>query len=233
MAAGSGTRGTRSAVAAGAAGALPALLRVARRSGVSPADVQRSLAGDALIADPEIQIDRATVIGAPASGVWPWLVQLGKGRAGWYMPSWLERLAVWPPEKRSAKRIVDELQSLQAGDSVPDWGPGDPSFKVIELAPPRALVYLSLRDRGRNWTWPTDDRPPSEVMAFSWALVLDEIDAERCRLHIRLRGRFGKRGRLRPLLVALGGLADYLTIIVMFAGLKQRVAQTRREQGPE
>jgi hypothetical protein len=216
-----------------AAGALAPLLRVARRSGVSDADVQRTLAGDALIADPEIQVDRATMIRAPATGVWPWLVQLGKGRAGWYMPRWLERLIVWPPRKRSAQRIVDELQSLQPGDLVPDWGPGDPGFKVIELDPPRALVYLSLRDWGRNWTWPTDNRPPSEVMAFSWALVLDEIDAERCRLHIRLRGRFGKRGWLRPLLVPLGGLIDYLTITVMFAGLKQRVAQPRQALGSE
>ena len=216
-----------------AARAVAPLLRVARRSGVSDAHVVRTLAGDALIADPEIQIDRATVIRAPACQVWPWLVQLGKGRASWYMPRWLERLVVWPPRKRSATRIMDELQALQVGDSVPDWGPGDPSFRVTELDPPRALVYLSLRDRGRNWTWPTDERAPSEVLAFSWALILDEIDAERCRLHIRLRGRFGKRGRLRPLLVPLGGLIDYLTIIVMFAGLKQRVAQPRQALGSE
>jgi hypothetical protein len=228
-----GTRRTRRALAAAAAGALPALLRVARRSGASHADVQRDLAGDGLIADPEIQIDRATVIRAPARAVWPWLVQLGKGRGGWYMPGWLERLIVWPPRKRSAKRIVDELQSLAAGDLVPDWGRGDPSFKVIELDPPRALVYLSLRDRARNWTWPADDPPHSEVLAFSWALVLEEIDAERCRLHIRLRGRFGKRGRLRPVFVSLGGLVDYLTIIAMFAGLKQRVAQARQAPAAE
>jgi hypothetical protein len=69
-----------------AAAALPALLRLARRSGVSNADVERALPGDELIADPETQIDRATMISAPASQVWPWLVQLGKGRASWYMP---------------------------------------------------------------------------------------------------------------------------------------------------
>ena len=223
----------RSAVAVVAAAALPALLRLARRSGVSNADVERALPGDDLIADPETQIDRATMISAPASQVWPWLVQLGKGRASWYMPGWLERVVVWPPRKRSATRIVNELQSLQPGDFVPDWGPGNPSFNVIELDPPRALVYLSLRDRSRNWSWPIDDGPRSDLMAFSWALVLDEIDADNSRLHIRLRGRFGKRGRLRPVSMPLGGLLDYLTIIVMFAGLKQRVAQLPRDRGPE
>jgi len=227
-------RTRRSALALAAAGTLPRLLRVARRSGVGDADVERVLAGDELIANPELQIDRATVIRAPADQVWPWLVQLGKGRASWYMPVWLERLLVWPARKRSARRIVDELQSLAPGDLVPDWGPGDPSFKVIELDPPRALVYLSLRDRSRNWGWPADEGSPggppsSGVLAFSWALVLEEIDASSCRLHIRLRGRFGRRGRLRGVTMALGGLFDYLTIIVLFAGLKQRLA---RPQAP-
>lgn len=208
-----------------------ALLGLARRSGVNDADVERALPGDDLIADPETQIDRATVINAPATQVWPWLVQLGKGRASWYMPSWLELLVVWPPRKRSATRIVDELQSLAPGDLVPDWGPGNPSFKVIEFDPPRALVYLSLRDRNHNWTWPSDEAQTSAVMGFSWALLLDEIDADSSRLHIRLRGRFGRRGRLRPVLMTLGGLLDYLTIIVLFAGLQQRVAQPTRGRG--
>src|ERR1700680_4701224 len=96
------------ALAVAAAAAFAPLLRVARRSGVSDCDVVRILAGDALIADAEIQPGRATMIPPRASQVWPWLVQLGKGRASWYMPRWLERLVVWPPRKRSARRIVAE-----------------------------------------------------------------------------------------------------------------------------
>jgi len=193
---------------------------------VANRDIARLLPGDELIADPEIQIDRATSIQASINDVWPWIVQLGKGRASWYMPHRLERLIVWPAKKRSATRIVEELQSLREGDYVPDWGPGDPSFKVITLEPPRALVYLSLRDRANGWRWPSVAEPPSGVVAFSWALVLDEIDAERCRLHIRLRGRLGKKRPLRPFVATLGGLLDYLTVIVLFAGLKERVADT-------
>jgi hypothetical protein len=207
-----------------AAVAFPALSRLARRSGVSDVEVDRALPGDDLIADPEIRIDRATVIRAPASEIWPWIVQLGKGRASWYTPRELERLIVWPPRKRSATRIVESLQSLAPGDLVADWGPGDPRFKVVALDPPHALVYLSLRDRSRNWSWPPDEGRSAEVLAFSWALILDELDDGSCRLQIRLRGRSGRRRRRpRPLLMPLGGLLDYLTIVVLFAGLKQRV----------
>ena len=207
-----------------AAAAFPALSRVARRSGVSDLELDRTLPGDDLVADPEIRIDRATVIRAPVGEIWPWIVQLGKGRASWYMPRGLERLIVWPPRKRSATRIVESLQSLAPGDLVAAWGPGDPSFKVVTLDAPRALVYLSLRDRSRNWSWPPDEGRPADVLAFSWALILDKLDDESARLQIRLRGRSGRQhGRLRPLLMRLGGLFDYLTIVVLFAGLKQRV----------
>jgi hypothetical protein len=218
----------RLAVAGLAGGAVvPALLRAARRSGVGAADIARALPGDDLIPDPELQIDRAGVIGAGAGELWPWIVQLGKGRAGWYMPRAIERFAVWPPRKRAAREIVEAFQSLQPGQRVPDWGPGEPSFEVVWLEPPRALVYVSRRDRGHNWAWPTADTPASEIVAFSWALVIDPIDDASSRLHIRLRGGFGRRGPLRPVLAALGGLFDYVTIVLLFGGLRERLAPPR------
>lgn len=210
------------------AGALPVVARAARRSGVSDADAARALPGDDRIADAEIQIDRATVIQADPAVVWPWIVQLGKARGGWYMPLRLQRLIVWPASKRGVTQIVDELQVLREGDRVPDWGPGDPAFEVVTLDPPRALVYLSLRDRADNWRWPANPKDRSGVVAFSWALILDELEGGHCRLHIRLRGRFGRSQPPRRVAAALGGLVDYLTIVVMFAGLKERVATDLR-----
>jgi hypothetical protein len=210
---------------------VPALLRAARHSGVEAADIARSLPGDELIADPERQIDRASVIGASAADLWPWIVQLGKGRAGWYMPRAIERLAVWPPRKRASRKIVEDLQSLRPGDRVADWGPGDPSFEVVSLEPPRALVYLSRRDRTHDWEWPAADVPATDVMAFSWALVIEPIDGNSSSLHIRLRGRFGRRAPLRPLVATLGGLFDYVTIVLLFAGLRERLAPERTRAG--
>jgi hypothetical protein len=211
-----------------ASGAVPVLLRAAHRSGVDADDITRALSGDELIADPELQIDRASVFGASADELWPWIVQLGKGRAGWYMPRTVERLAVWPPRKRAARAIVDAFQALAPGERVPDWGPGDPAFEVVSVQAPRALVYLSRRDRANNWAWPAADARASDVMAFSWALVIEPIDGRSSRLHIRLRGRLGRRGPLRPLMTALGGLFDYVTIVLLFAGLRERVAARRR-----
>ena len=130
------------AVAVAAAGAFAPLLRVAHRSGVSDADVVRTLAGDGADRgrrDPDRSRDRGfrhrparSGRGSCSSGR---VERAGTCPAGW---------SAWSsgrPSARSARRSVAEFQALAAGESVPDWGPGNPSFRVTELDPPRALVY--------------------------------------------------------------------------------------------
>ena len=68
----------------GAAGVGAA--RLGRRSGVTDDEVAASLPGDAIVPDARVVIDRATTLAAPPERVWPWIVQLGKRRAGWYFP---------------------------------------------------------------------------------------------------------------------------------------------------
>lgn len=155
------------AAAAGAAGAAVAaavaagLWRLGRRSGVTRAELVRSLPGDELVPAATFVADRATVLSAPASAAWPWIVQLGKERAGWYVPARLERL-IWKRDKRGLRHIRADLQDLSVGDRVPDWGPGAPQFEVVTLDPPHALVYLSRRDRDNNWRWPAVAKPFTE-----------------------------------------------------------------------
>src|SRR6476646_439466 len=76
--------------------------------------------GDELIAPADVVMDRAFTLPAPPSQVWPWLAQLGKRRAGWYLPAGLERFL--PASRRAAWEIHDRWQHLEVGDSVPDYG---------------------------------------------------------------------------------------------------------------
>jgi hypothetical protein len=221
-----GRRGAALAVAPVVLGAgvtaVLALRRLGRRSGVSNADIARPLPGDELVAAPALVVDRAAMLPAPAAEVWPWLVQLGKERAWWYLPASVERF-VSNRDKRGARRILPELQGLAVGDRVPDWGPGTPLFEVATLDPPHALVYLSVRQRSRGWTWPEPTEPvPADALALSWALVLDDFGEGRSRLHIRLRAA-SREGSISPWLSVLGGLVDYVTIVVLFAGLRERL----------
>lgn len=191
--------------------ALAAAARLARTSGVTAAERARRLPGDDLVPGARVVIDRATTLPAPPAAVWPWLVQLGKRRGGWYLPAWLETAV--PPARRGLRRIEPRWQGLAPGDVVPDWGGADATFDVVTVDPPHALVYRSTR--------PRRDREPLE---FSWALVLTPAGAG-TRLHLRLR--VGSVGRRAPALVAtVAGLFDEATVRPMFAGLAERLRRT-------
>jgi hypothetical protein len=73
---------------------------------------------------------RPITVAAPPEQVWPWLVQLGHGRAGWYSYDWIDN-----DGQPSADRILPELQQLQVGDQVlmvPEMGP-----RIREIQPNR------------------------------------------------------------------------------------------------
>ena len=199
------------------------LNHLARRSGVSSQELGLALPGDELVSAPDMIMDRAGVFKAPVQAVWPWLAQLGKSRGGWYCPGWLERFT-HDTDLSGLRRIEPAFQSLAVGDFIPEYGPGKPVFKVISIQPPHTMVYLSMRSPSDNWSWPDPQKPlPADMFQFSWALMLQELGPGQCRLHIRFRAK-GKPSRLTWLVFPLAGLVDYLTIVLMFAGLRKRLA---------
>ncbi|UCF38041.1 MAG: hypothetical protein JSU96_04050 [Acidobacteriota bacterium] len=77
---------------------------------------QRQLPGDKLVLPQHSAYTRAVTIDAPPSAVWPWLVQFGFGRAGFYSYELLERLVGIPV--KNVESIVPECQGLTVGDSI-------------------------------------------------------------------------------------------------------------------
>jgi hypothetical protein len=115
--------------------------------GATGEEAQRHLPGDALLSDPDVVTTRAVGLAVPPSAVWPWLVQMGPGRAGAYTYDWIENLMGL--DMHSADEIHPELQHMQVGDA---WrlGKNGPVLRVTELDPESALVLCS--DDG-NWVW--------------------------------------------------------------------------------
>ena len=81
---------------------------------VPPTAAERSAAlpGDELVAPADVVMDRAFSLPAPPDDVWPWLVQLGKRRAGWYLPRWVERLV--PPSRRGLRHLDPAYLDLRS-----------------------------------------------------------------------------------------------------------------------
>jgi hypothetical protein len=162
-------------------------------------------AGDDLLPAANMVFDRRALLDGTPEQIWPWLVQLGKRRAGWYLPARLESLL---PARRRALRTLDpELTQLAVGDRIPDYGGGDEWLEVARLSPPHTIVFRSER-RGRP---------------FTWALLLTPTRGQ-TELRLRFRGQIRSRGLRRRAILATGGLFDSVTGQVMVAGLRERVA---------
>jgi len=159
------------------------------RWGATDTDVRRSLPGDDLLPHPKLETTHAVTIRASAAEVWPWLVQIGHKRAGWYSYDFLHRLmrvaGSVDDDRRSAKRIIPELQRLEVGDSV-EIAPGM-GFTVVAIEPGRALVLHVALDM-RTWR-PFDPAgtTPDAYLKGSWGWLLDEIDQRTTRLIVRTR----------------------------------------------
>jgi hypothetical protein len=120
--------------------------------GATPEEVTRPLPGDDLVARPMFNATRAIDINAPPDQVWPWLVQAGVTRAGWYSYDLLDNLG-----RPSAQRIIPELQHLAPGDVVPMSPDGRQGIEVHALEPPTSMVWASPGET--SWTWQLDPRP--------------------------------------------------------------------------
>ena len=104
--------------------------------GASPGEVSRPLPGDDLVPRPTFNATRAISIAAPPAEIWPWLVQVGLTRAGWYSYDLLDNLA-----RRSARRIIPDLQHLAVGDIVPMSPDGKQGMTVHSMDPPHSMVW--------------------------------------------------------------------------------------------
>jgi hypothetical protein len=162
--------------------------------------------GDDLVANANMVFDRSRVIAAAPLQIWPWLVQLGKQRAGWYLPSSLERAV--PRSRRGARVLDPRWRELGVGQRIPDYGGRQAFLEVAILDPGRALVYRSER-RGA---------------VFSWALTLDALTPVSTRVDLRFRGRVRSTGWRGRLIATAGDAFDRLTSELMLSGLAERVA---------
>ena len=119
-----------------------------------------SLPGDPVVRTPALEIQHAVTIAAPPSAVWPWLVQLGQDRGGFYSYDWLER--AFGADVHNVQEIRPEWQTRTVGDFVPAtqrgylWGVfGDVlGWRVAHVERERALV---LENWGAFVLRPTED----------------------------------------------------------------------------
>jgi hypothetical protein len=168
---------------------LVALLNTALRPwymnwGATGREARRVYPGDELAPEVQSVATRAITIQAPPAQVWPWIVQVGEDRAGFYSYTWLENL--FRADMNNADRIHPEWQTRQVGEIVwlarKDRYHGTARTVVAAYEPGHAMVLVSPQDYEKL----VKRGPPIDG---AWTFVLEPQGEGASRLIMRSRGR--------------------------------------------
>ena len=173
------------------------------RWGATEEEFRTAMPGDEHIEPAPFNPTRAITIDAPPEAVWPWLVQMGYGRAGFYSYDRLDNSG-----KASLDRIEPALQDLKPGDRIP-MAKGDSeetAFLVASIHPPRSMVWTK---RDSSWSW-----------------VLHPLPGGKTRLVTRIRLKY-ERNRLLPVSLLLMEGADFPMMRKCLLGIKSRAEAHR------
>jgi hypothetical protein len=183
----------------------PLFRRWHRHWGSTATERAEPMPGDELLQHAQFRATRAITVAAPPQAVWPWLVQVGALRAGWYSNDLLDNLG-----HPSATAIVPALQHLEVGQWVPMAPSGPPSdrnaFKVHSFEVNQWLL----------WTKPDS----------TWAWRLTQTDGG-TRLVTRVHALYDWRRPLAAVLaVVLMEFGDFAMQRRMLRGIKARAEAT-------
>jgi hypothetical protein len=184
-----------------------------RRWGATAEEVQRAMPGDEEVERPSMNATRAVTINARPEEIWPWIVQIGTGRAGWYSYDWIENLMGL--DVSSTERVIPEFQDLEVGDTIP-LAPGlEIPVKVIK---PNVTLLLVGHD--------------PVVGDASWVFGLYPIDEQHTRVVTRTLNRWPMTpGGILSLLFTEPG--SFLMVRKMLLGIKQRAEQANRRSSSQ
>jgi len=173
---------------AGVFAASPLLQGWYRGWGATPAEAQKKLPGDELVPRPKMQSTRAITVQAPPAAVWPWLLQIGLRRGGWYSYDFLEALAGAGSfvDGHSTRRIITELQDLKVGDRI--WmHPRILPLTLAALEPERALVFHTRLDLQTKAFFELGEKMPAQYVNSNWVFFLEKLAKKATRLLVRSR----------------------------------------------
>ena len=174
------------------------------RWGATHEEVMRAMPGDEIQQAPIFNATRAITIDAPPEAIWPWLMQIGYRRGGWYGYDRIDNDGI-----PSTTQVLPEWQHLKVGDTVPVWRKLD--FPVVAVATNQFLVIASANKHD------------------SMALGLYPVDPSHTRLVWRIH--LGPYTWTSPFIAAqlFTDVADFVAVRQNLRGIKARAEGKRPE----
>ena len=174
--------GIGAAATAYALAARPRMLRW----GARPDEVERVFIGDEFVLNPQIKATHAVTVHAPVEKVFPWLVQMGQGRGGFYSVEAIEN-RVFELDIHNADRIMPELQELRVGDRV---ALGRGVFARVAVIEPLKHLILRATAHGDEHEEGAPPLKPGETLNMTWAFFTEALENGDTRLIERFRVEF-------------------------------------------
>jgi hypothetical protein len=174
--------------------------------GANDQEIKHRMMGDDLLDDPEFNTTRVVEIRVPPDQVWPWIVQMGYGRGGFYNFDMLDNAG-----RPSADRIMPEYQDLKVGDLIL------PLLQVSEIKPKTSMLWRFLEGAGgwENATW-------------CWGLY--ETEDHNTRLVSRLRQKYNSDSLLESCMYGFQEITELFMMRTCLLGIKRRAEEHNREK---
>lgn len=213
------------------------------RWGATQAELKATLPGDELLPAPAGQVTHAITIRATPEQVWPWIMQIGQDRSGFYSYTWAENMIGCQMPK--VERIVPDWKARARGETVwfatPRRFDGRGRMIAAVVQPQQSLAMVSVAD----WERLQQGDSAKEVV---WSFTLEKAGDRETRLIARLRSGPPKSmgqhaaGLLvwepahffmeRKMLLTIKSLAERTPAIVRAAELSQVSPRSGDEASP-
>lgn len=178
------------------------------RWGATPEEVARRMPGDEVVPIPTFNATRAVTIDALPEAIWPWIMQIGFGRAGWYSYDLLDNFG-----HHSAERVLPEFQHIEVGDPIPMGPGGSTGVWVKEFEPAKSVLWWNKKSQLSTWVW-----------------ALSPIADGRTRLVTRVRSRSTWRHPSTVVWMPLMEVADFPMMRKCLLGIKRRAEALERTE---
>ena len=166
------------------------------------------LPGDELILRASGELTHAITVKCSARELWPWLIQMGADRAGWYSYDRLDNGG-----RRSAEEIDRDLQNPPIGSIFPALPGGRDGFVLVDNDPSHWMVLA----------WPA----PTGAPLVTWTFVVREIEPQLTRLIIRVRASEASGCQRMPKSIGLW----FARVVHFIMERKQLIEMARRAEG--
>jgi proline iminopeptidase len=189
--------------------------------GSTPEEQRRPLPGDEFVHELATETTNAITIEAPPEAVWPWLIQMGYDRAGWYTSVSVER------RDPVAEEIIPEFQDVEAGYVLTLDPKGTVGLPVLRVDPEEALVLGSPVDPATR----EPAKMPGDV-SLTWSFHLEPLFGDRTRLITRVRGGdAAQRSKAQLPVKLIFDLVHPIMQMKQLQAIKERAERTyQREQ---